>query len=148
MYWHFFVSVLETVFDTPLSVSGSRLLVQLLVAVREDKTNIQFRVLSLDEQMLLTILNHEPSLGFNDDPIVQLEVRCVLVLGCWLDVLDLALFVSEGYTSFSKRPRYRLFQPTTETVLQGYGPFSHCLTSCHLIPLSFQIDGGMHRKRP
>ena len=67
----------------PLRISGLATLVQFPVGILKGKTDVDVRMLFPYQQVLLPINRQEPPFGLNEVPLVDIEVRKVVV---FLDV--------------------------------------------------------------
>ncbi len=74
--------VLDAAFFTPVCVGSLTALVDWVVA-HEQHSDILVGVLLDDESHLLAAVSIELTLGFNDDPVRQSEIRSVCTRGRW-----------------------------------------------------------------
>lgn len=64
-------------FVTPITVAGLGTLVDSGICIGKYESNIEVRMLLLNQQVLLAVVTTEDTLGLNDDAIAKDEVRHV-----------------------------------------------------------------------
>jgi hypothetical protein len=64
---------------TPIRVPCFAVLGQLIVS-QEDETNINLRMLFLNQQMFGSVIRRKPSFGLNNNTIIEYKVRLIKVL--------------------------------------------------------------------
>ena len=82
-------------FITPVPIGAGGPLIELGVGVAEHEPDVEFRVLCLHQDVFLPVGGEESSFGFDDDAVLQNEVRGVCVIRSWLLELYLEGFVAE-----------------------------------------------------